>query len=39
MFFESLNNRYAELRADESVWTEIEAERAVEEGTLRDSSR
>ena len=39
VFFESLNNRYTELREDDAVWREIEAERAVEEGTLPDSSQ
>ncbi len=38
VFFEGLNARYAELRADEASWTEIEAERAIEEGALRDRS-
>lgn len=38
VFFEGLNARYAELRADEASWTEIEAERAIEEGALRDKS-
>lgn len=38
VFFEALNTRYAELRADEAAWTEIEAERATEEGDLRDES-
>jgi hypothetical protein len=38
VFFEALNARYAELRADEAAWTEIEAERAIEEGALRDKS-
>ncbi len=36
IFFESFNERYAELRA-EPAWTEIEGERATEEGALRDS--
>lgn len=37
-FFEQFNNRYAELRRDDDVWAEIEAERAAEAGALRDSS-
>jgi len=37
-FFEQFNNRYAELRRDDDVWAEIEAERAAEAGGLRDSS-
>lgn len=36
LFFESFNERYGELRA-EPAWTEIEGERATEEGALRDS--
>ena len=39
VFFEALNNRYGELRESEDAWAEVEAERAVEEGALRDSSR
>lgn len=38
VFFESVNARYAELRADESGWSEIEAERAAEEGAVQDRS-
>ena len=38
VFFEGLNARYAELRGDEAAWPEIEAERAIEEGALRDTS-
>ena len=30
VFFEALNETYADLRADEVSWLEIEAERAVE---------
>ena len=37
-FFDALNARYRELRADPDQWAEIEAERSVEEHTLRDSS-
>lgn len=37
VFFESLNNRYAELRADDAAWEAVEAERAAEEGALRDT--
>jgi predicted transcriptional regulator len=39
VFFEALNNRYGELREDEDAWAEIEAERAADEGALRDTSR
>jgi hypothetical protein len=38
VFFESANARYAQLRADERAWAEIEAERAAEEGAIRDRS-
>jgi predicted transcriptional regulator len=38
VFFEALNTRYAELREDGAAWAEIEAERATEEGALRDQS-
>lgn len=39
VFFEQLSARYEALRADEPAWSQIEAERAVEGGTLRDRSR
>ena len=38
VFFDALNARYAELRADEAAWAAIEAERVTEEGALRDQS-
>ena len=38
VFFEALNARYVELRADAAAWAEIEAERATEAGALRDQS-
>ena len=37
-FFEELNARYEQLRADDAMWTEIETERASEEGTITDFS-
>lgn len=36
VFFDAVNRRYAELRADPESWAEIEAERALEENALRD---
>lgn len=39
VFFEALNERYADLRADDASWSEIEAERAVEAGAIEDRSR
>jgi hypothetical protein len=36
-FFADFNNRYRQLREDEAAWRDIEAERAVEAGSLRDS--
>lgn len=39
VFFEQLSGRYEQLRADEPAWSQIEAERAFEAGTLRDRSR
>jgi hypothetical protein len=39
VFFEGFNNRYGELREDKAAWAELEAERAAEEGALRDKSR
>jgi predicted transcriptional regulator len=38
VFFDRFSARYEELRADRGVWDEIEAERAMESGALRDSS-
>lgn len=37
VFFEEVNARYAELRADPVTWAEILAERAEWEGTLEDN--
>jgi predicted transcriptional regulator len=38
LFFDRLSARYEVLRVDRDAWKEIEAERAVESGALRDSS-
>jgi len=38
VFFDQFAARYEELRADHAVWGEIEAERAVESGAVRDRS-
>jgi predicted transcriptional regulator len=38
VFFDQLNDRYQSLRADAEAWSEIEQERAVEAGALRDRS-
>lgn len=38
LFFDQLSARYGVLRAEEGAWKEIEGERAVESGALRDSS-
>lgn len=38
-FFAVFNSRYGELRQDAEAWKGVEAERAVEAGALRDSSR
>jgi len=38
MFFELFSDRYESLRADADAWREIEAERAIEAGILRDRS-
>jgi hypothetical protein len=35
-FFEQLASRYEALRVDKAAWREIEAERALEAGTLND---
>lgn len=37
-FFSSLNDGYRRLRADDDAWAEVEAERRLEAGTLRDRS-
>ncbi len=39
LFFDQLSSRYEALHADADAWSEVEAERAVESGALRDSSR
>ncbi|HTA32806.1 MAG TPA: hypothetical protein VK721_05220 [Solirubrobacteraceae bacterium] len=38
VFFDQLSARYEVLRNDPGAWKEIEAERTVESGTLRDRS-
>lgn len=38
VFFERFSARYEELRSDPVAWAEIEEERAVEGGAVRDSS-
>ena len=38
VFFDQLSARYETLRADPAAWGEIEAERAVEHGAMRDHS-
>lgn len=38
IFFERFSARYEALRADPAAWAQIEAERAVENGALRDRS-
>jgi hypothetical protein len=38
VFFDQLSARYEVLRNDPGAWSEIEAERTVESGTLRDRS-
>jgi predicted transcriptional regulator len=38
VFFDQLAGRYESLRTDAKAWSEIEAERILEGGTLRDSS-
>ncbi len=37
-FFAGFNRRYEELRAEAETWREVEAERAAEADSLRDSS-
>jgi predicted DNA-binding protein len=38
VFFDLLSARYETLRGDVSAWSEIETERTVESGVLRDGS-
>jgi predicted transcriptional regulator len=38
LFFDQLSARYEALRADDAAWGEIEVERAVEGGAVRDRS-
>jgi predicted transcriptional regulator len=38
LFFDQLSARYGVLRADRGAWKEIEDERTVESGALRDRS-
>jgi predicted transcriptional regulator len=38
LFFDQLSARYEALRADDAAWDEIEVERAVEGGAVRDLS-
>jgi predicted transcriptional regulator len=38
VFFDELATRYEALRADQQIWGQIEAERAVESGALTDGS-
>lgn len=38
LFFDQLSARYEVLRADPDAWSEIEAERSLESGTLGDGS-
>lgn len=38
VFFDQLSDRYDTLHADPDTWSEIEAERGVESGTLGDRS-
>jgi predicted transcriptional regulator len=38
VFFDQLAIRYESLRTDATAWNEIETERALEDGTLRDLS-
>ena len=38
LFFDRLDTRYGELRLDREAWAEIEAERRIEAGSLRDHS-
>lgn len=38
LFFDRMDDRYAELRLDSEVWSEIESERVVEDGAIGDFS-
>ncbi|HSZ13765.1 MAG TPA: hypothetical protein VK790_06995 [Solirubrobacteraceae bacterium] len=38
VFFDQISSRYEALRADPGAWSQIEDERAVEAGALRDRS-
>ncbi len=38
LFFDELSERFEELRGDEQAWGEIDAERALEQGAIRDRS-
>ncbi len=38
VFFDQLSTRYEALHADPAAWSEIEAERALESGGLRNRS-
>jgi hypothetical protein len=38
VFFDQLSARYEALHADPAAWSEIEAERTVEGGAVRDRS-
>jgi hypothetical protein len=38
LFFDQLSARYEALRADPEAWSEIDAERTLESGTLGDRS-
>ncbi len=38
VFFDQLTDRYESLHANANAWSEIEQERALEAGTLRDRS-
>jgi len=38
VFFDRFSARYEELRSDPAAWTEIESERAIENGAAGDSS-
>jgi hypothetical protein len=38
VFFDHLATRYESLHTDTTAWNEIETERALEAGTLRDRS-
>lgn len=38
-FFDAFNDGYRQLRADDDSWREVERERALESGALRDGDR